>query len=89
VFELCWKAMKALLELNTPSIEANSARAAIKAAFAAGWIDDEDGWLDLLDMRSATSHSYREATARDVYERIKRRTPMIRAALPRLRAQLP
>lgn len=36
VFELCWKAMKALIELNTPSVSASSAQAAIKAAFAAG-----------------------------------------------------
>jgi nucleotidyltransferase substrate binding protein (TIGR01987 family) len=89
VFELCWKAIKALLELNTPSVEANSARAAIKAAYAAGWIGDEPAWLDLLDMRNATSHTYREATARDVYRRIQLRTPMIRDALPKLRAQLP
>ncbi|HEY5046993.1 MAG TPA: HI0074 family nucleotidyltransferase substrate-binding subunit [Rhizomicrobium sp.] len=89
VFELCWKAMKALIEFNTPSASANTARAAIKAAFAAGWIEDETAWLDLLDMRNATSHTYREAVARDVYRRIGLRVPMIRAAMPGLRAQLP
>jgi nucleotidyltransferase substrate binding protein (TIGR01987 family) len=88
VFELCWKAMKSLVELNTPSASVNSARAAVKAAFVAGWVDDEAAWLDLLDMRNATSHTYREATAQDVYRRIRLRTPMIRKALPRLRAQL-
>lgn len=89
VFELCWKTMKALIELNTPSVDAVTARAAIKAAFSAGWIDDEAAWLDLLDMRNATSHTYREAIAKDVYRRIKERTPMIRRALSRLRANLP
>lgn len=89
VFELCWKSMKALVELNTPSVEATSARGAIKAAFAAGWIENEPAWLDLLDMQNATSHTYREAVAKDVYRRIKERTPMIRGALPRLRANLP
>ena len=88
VFELCWKSMKALVELNTPSITANSARSAIKAAYAAGWINDEAAWLDLLDMRNATTHTYREAIARDIYRRIRLRTPMIRAALPELRKQL-
>jgi hypothetical protein len=34
VFELCWKTMNALIELNTPSATANSARSAIKAAYA-------------------------------------------------------
>jgi nucleotidyltransferase substrate binding protein (TIGR01987 family) len=89
VFELCWKAMKALIEVNTPSADANSARAAIKTAYAAGWIDDEAAWLDLVDMRNATSHTYREAMAKDVYRRIKLRTPMIRTALPKLLAQAP
>lgn len=88
VFELCWKSMKALLELNSPSAGTASARATIRSAYAAGWIDDEPGWLDLLDMRNASSHTYREAMARDVYNRIKLRAPMIRAALPKLRAQL-
>jgi len=89
VFELCWKAMKALIELNTPSASANSARAAIKAGYAAGWINDEAAWLDLLDMRNASSHTYREAMAKDIYGRIRSRTPRIRAALPGLRKQLP
>jgi nucleotidyltransferase substrate binding protein (TIGR01987 family) len=89
VFELCWKAMKALIELNAPAADASSPRAAIKAAYAMGWIDDEAGWLDLLDMRNATSHTYREAAARDAYRRIRVRTPMLRAALPRLLARLP
>jgi nucleotidyltransferase substrate binding protein (TIGR01987 family) len=89
VFELCWKAMKALIELGTPSASTNSARAAIRAAYAAGWINDEAAWLDLLDMRNASSHTYREAMAKDIYRRIRLRTPMIRAALPELRRQLP
>jgi nucleotidyltransferase substrate binding protein (TIGR01987 family) len=89
VFELCWKAMKALIELNTPSASANSSRAAIKSAYAAGWINDEAAWLDLLDMRNASAHTYREAMAKDIYRRIRLRTPMIRAALPELRGQLP
>jgi nucleotidyltransferase substrate binding protein (TIGR01987 family) len=89
VFELCWKAMKALVALNAPSVDANTARSAIKAAFAAGWIDDEAGWLDLLDMRNATSHTYKESVARDIYRRIGLRAPMMRRALPGLRAQLP
>ena len=89
VFELCWKAMKALAELHTPSVNANSARAAIKAAFEAGWIVNEAAWLDLLDMRNATTHTYREAMAKDIYRRIRLHTPMIRAALPELRRQLP
>jgi nucleotidyltransferase substrate binding protein (TIGR01987 family) len=88
VFELCWKTMKALLEIATPSEQFGTARAAIKGAYAAGWISDESAWLDLLDMRNATSHTYREALARDVYRRIKGRAPMLRDAVSALKRQL-
>jgi hypothetical protein len=58
VFELCWKVMKALAELHTPSV-------------------------------NASTHAYREATAKDVYRRVQLRTPMVRLALPELRGHLP
>ena len=89
VFELYWKAMKALLELASPSAELGTARSVIRAAYAAGWIDDEAGWLDLLDMRNATSHTYRESAAREVYRRIAIRAPMLQSAYPKLRQKLP
>jgi nucleotidyltransferase substrate binding protein (TIGR01987 family) len=89
VFELCWKTMKALLEMESPSEQFGTARAAIKGAYGAGWIADEAGWLDLLDMRNATSHTYREAVARDVYRRIGARAPMFHTALAELRSRLP
>ncbi|HEY1961500.1 MAG TPA: HI0074 family nucleotidyltransferase substrate-binding subunit [Rhizomicrobium sp.] len=89
VFELYWKAMKALLEMESPAAPLGTARSVIKAAYAAGWIDDEGGWLDLLDMRNATSHTYREATARDVYQRVCARLPLLKATLPRLKQKLP
>jgi nucleotidyltransferase substrate binding protein (TIGR01987 family) len=81
--------MKAMIELNTPSASANSARSAIEAAYAASWITDKAAWLDLLDMRNAMTHTYREALAMDIYRRIRLRTPLMRAALPELRKQLP
>jgi hypothetical protein len=39
-------------------------------------------------MRNATTHTYRESMAKDIYRRIRVRTPVIRAALPELRKQL-
>jgi nucleotidyltransferase substrate binding protein (TIGR01987 family) len=88
VFELCWKTMKALLERASPSEQFGTARAAIKGAYAAGWIADETGWLELLEMRNATSHTYREALAQDVYRRIKARARILGAAVAELKRQL-
>jgi nucleotidyltransferase substrate binding protein (TIGR01987 family) len=87
-FELCWKAMKAVLEVETSTAALGTARAVIKEAYAAGWIDDENGWLDLLRMRNETSHIYNETAARSVYLRIRKCAPLMAAALKVLRAQL-
>jgi uncharacterized protein with HEPN domain len=50
---------------------------------------DEAGWLELLDMRNATSHTYRESLAREVYERIRVRAPMLKSMAAALRSRLP
>jgi len=86
-FELCWKAMKGFLELETSSADLGTARAVLKTAYAAGWIDDEVGWIDLLAMRNATSHVYNEAMARDIYRRIGTNMPMMRKALAVLKVK--
>jgi len=87
-FELCWKAIKAVLELQIAGTTLGTARAVIKAAYAAGWIDDEPGWIELLDMRNASSHIYNETAARDIYHRIKLRLPLMERAGAALRKQL-
>lgn len=87
-FELCWKAMKALLQLETPGGDFATPRATIRAAYSAGRIGDEAAWLDLLDMRNATSHAYRESLAREVYGRIPTRAPMLKGVPTELRSRL-
>ncbi|HSC19871.1 MAG TPA: nucleotidyltransferase substrate binding protein [Rhizomicrobium sp.] len=88
-FELCWKAIKALLQLENPAGDFATPRATIRAAYGAGWIKNEAAWLDLLDMRNATSHTYREALAQEVYGRIRVRAPMLKRAAAELRERLP
>jgi len=64
-FELAWKTIKhfALLE----GADCNSPKGAFKEAFRLGWITDNELWLDMLDDRNQTTHTYREATADLVY----------------------
>ena len=68
VFELTWKAARAVLEhygreLTTP-------RTVLRAAYAEGWLDTEDTWLRMLDDRNRTSHTYDAPTAEEIYRRI-------------------
>ena len=43
----------------------------IHQAFAAGLVKDQEGWLQLLSDRNITSHSCSEATADQVFARIR------------------
>lgn len=52
-------------------------------------LDELSMALDLLEMRNASSHTYRESPALAIYERISLRAPAFRAALVGLREQLP
>lgn len=62
--ELCWKVMKRLL--SSEGVEARTPREVLRAAFQAGWFDDEAAWLSLLDDRNQTSHAYDETMARRI-----------------------
>jgi nucleotidyltransferase substrate binding protein (TIGR01987 family) len=68
-FELAWKCVKhcALAEGEG----CNSPKSAFKVAFKLGWIKDEGVWLDMLDDRNQTTHTYKEATACVVYAHIR------------------
>lgn len=45
-------------------------RQAWRAALQLGWIEDHAGWLDMLDDRSRTSHTYNEHTGETIYARL-------------------
>lgn len=70
-FELLWKSLQ--LYLQHLGYEANSPRRVLREAFEAGLIaNDEEGdsWMAMLEDRNLTSHTYDEALAEAVYQRI-------------------
>lgn len=71
VFELYWKTFKAIVEHE--GFRANSPRDSIRKAFAAGLIEDEAAWIELLEARNLTAHIYDEATARRIHDRVRER----------------
>ena len=50
--------------------ELNSPKATMRQAFAYGLVDDETGWIALLNARNQTSHIYDDATAQEIYHQI-------------------
>ena len=68
-FELAWKAVARVA--REEGIECPSPRTAFRTALKLGWITDDENWLTMLDDRNRTSHTYNEATAEDLYSRLR------------------
>ncbi|MGH6896911.1 MAG: HI0074 family nucleotidyltransferase substrate-binding subunit [Geminicoccaceae bacterium] len=83
-FELFWKMVRRLLARQ--GVEANSPKAVLQEAYRLGWLDDERSWLKLLEDRNLTSHTDREALAREIYSRIPTHHAAMREVVQKLRA---
>ncbi len=73
-FEFCvdlsWKLLKTYL-LVTHSVECNSPRTCIRESFAVELITNDDPfWLEMLEMRNITTHTYKESLAQEVYAKL-------------------
>ncbi len=68
-FELAWKLMKDYLEAQ--GYQVRSPKEAIKQAFQYGLVEDGQTWLDALEDRNLTVHTYDESTALELEERIR------------------
>ncbi len=86
-FELSWKTIRAFAKyLN--SGECNSGRSCIKMAFRLGWIEGEETWLDFLEARNLTSHTYDQETAMKVYEIIRQNHRAFESLIGKLQEEL-
>lgn len=70
-FELAWKLMKAVLEYE--GIEANSPRSCIREGWKQGLISNAEAWLEMMEKRNLSSHTYDENVAREIYHDVKER----------------
>lgn len=75
-FELCWKFLKDFF--SEKGVSLNYPKEVIQEAFRIGIINDEDLWLQILEDRNLTSHTYDEELADEIFQRIKVYTPEIR-----------
>ena len=67
-FELSWKLMQIFLSYE--GISVNSPRSAIRKSFENEIIFDVEGWLDMLESRNLSTHTYDEITAKEIYKNI-------------------
>lgn len=66
-FEQSWKVMKELLLMHGyDEGKTGSPRMIIRLAYSAGMIEDEKGWIELLDKGNEVAHSDNEGVAASI-----------------------
>ena len=86
-FELAWKMIKDYLQEE--GFDVKSPRTAIKQGIQIELLDDPHKWMDALEDRNLTAHTYDEETAKRVYDSIKNNYyPILKQLYDRLEAQL-
>ena len=68
-FELSWKTIQVAAQYM--GMTCQSPREPVKIAFKIGWIHNADRWLEAMEARNKTSHTYNEALAIEVYQAAK------------------
>ena len=83
--ELAWKTLqKALAEER---IVCRSPRGCFEEAFKLGLVQDDPIWLDMLDTRNLTVHTYDEKYAKTVYKKLPKYGKALRKLATRLEAR--
>ncbi|MCD6543792.1 MAG: nucleotidyltransferase substrate binding protein [Flavobacteriaceae bacterium] len=86
-FELAWKMIKDYLQEE--GFEVKSPRTAIKQGIQMELLGNPHKWMDALEDRNLTAHTYDEETAKRVYASIKNNYyPILRQLYDQLEAQL-
>lgn len=74
-FELCWKTLQKFLAQE--GFVVASPKQALQKAYALGWIANEDLWLEMLEDRNITSHTYHEEKALQIHRHLKVYLPLL------------
>jgi len=66
--ELAWKCVQKFL--REQEVVCRSPKECLKEAFKFGLVEDDPRWLEMMEDRNLTVHTYNEATAEEVYGRL-------------------
>ena len=83
-FELAWKSLKLAIS-EREGLNSASPRQALEHAYALHWLEHEAPWLQMLQDRNLSSHTYREGLAREIHSRIPQHASQLRGLLRALR----
>jgi nucleotidyltransferase substrate binding protein (TIGR01987 family) len=88
-FELSWKMLKRYLkEYSLERVDLLTNRDLFRVGYQQGMLRDAEAWLDFLEKRNLTSHTYDAATAEVVYQSARDFMRDARFLLERLREKV-
>jgi nucleotidyltransferase substrate binding protein (TIGR01987 family) len=67
--ELAWNVMRDYLK-HQGATDITGSRDATRGAFQAGLLEDGDAWMEMIQSRNLSSHTYEESTAKTIAERV-------------------
>lgn len=70
-YELAWRLMKSYIEYQGGA-DVRFARDVFREAYAKGLIKEGEVWLQMLQDRNISSHTYNEDESKQIYERVKK-----------------
>lgn len=68
--ELAWKCLQKFL--REEGTVCRSPKECLKEAFKFGLVEDDPGWMEILEDRNLTIHLYDEKTVDEIYQRLPR-----------------
>ena len=71
VYELMWKTLKLILEAR--KIEASFPRVVFEEAFKQGLLEGNEIWVDMIEGRNLSTHTYDLKLAKKLYQAIRSR----------------
>lgn len=84
--ELSWKSVQKFL--RTEAIICRSPKQCLKDAFSFGLIEDDKKWIQMIEDRNLTAHTYNEETAQEVFKRLPLYLPLFRQLFRSLQEKL-
>ncbi len=66
-FESSWKTLKCFLEERDPNLSIRFPGDCYRVAFRKGFIENEPMWIEMIEKRNKTGHTYNERIAEAVY----------------------
>ena len=72
--ELAWKSIQQFL--RSQKIICRSPKECLQESFKFGLVNDDSLWIKMIDDRNLTAHTYNEALAEEIYDRLPNYLPL-------------